>query len=162
MARRTKYLGFVVIVLGILSLVLGGVFVDQAVQKNHYVTSELRQQRITLGLTKEQIANGSLVDNAHEAQVAADTLEKHLQSIAPTYVDLTAANPSGKFDPTNTKDLTYAQGLNLRNSMDTAVLAFGVIQESLATGIALIIIGLAIGLVGLVLLVLRERSPVQQ
>ena len=82
MTRRTQYLAVVVVVLGIASLVIGAAFVGLAAQKNNYVISALRQQKVTLGLTKEQIANGEVVDNAQAAQVAAETLTKHLQSIA--------------------------------------------------------------------------------
>jgi len=159
MTRRTQYLAMVVVVLGIVSLVLGAVFLGVAAQKNNYITTALRQQNITVGLTKEQIANGEVVDNAHKAQVAAEKMSKDLQSIAPTYGALMTANPGGKFDPTNLTDLKYAQGLNLENALNMAVLSYGVVQETTATGVALIVIGIAVGATGLMLFRLGKKTP---
>jgi hypothetical protein len=157
--RRTQYLSMLVVVLGIASLVIGAAFIGLAAQKNNYVVSALRQQNVTLGLTKEQIANGNVVDNAQEAQVAAETLSQHLQSIAPTYGDLMKANTTGKYDPTDPNDLKYTQGLNMENSFNLAVLSFGVIQETTATGATLIVIGIAIGVSGLKLFSLDKKTP---
>lgn len=159
MVRRTKYLAMIVVVLGIVSLVMGAAFIGLAVQKNNYVVSALRQQKVTLGLTKDQIANGEVVDNAQKAQIASDTLGQHLQSIAGgTYSDLMVANKTGKYDPTDPKDLTYTQGLNMQNAFNLAVLSFGVIQETMATGAALIVIGIAVGATGLVLFRLNKKE----
>jgi hypothetical protein len=159
MTHRTQYLSILVVVLGIISVVIGAVFVGLAAQKNNYITNELRQQKVTVGLTKEQIANGEIVDNAQKAQVAAETIAKHLQSIAPTYGDLMALNPDGKYDPTNPDDLKYTQGLNMENSFNMAVLGFGVIQETTATGATLIVIGIAIGVIGLILFRIDKKAP---
>ena len=153
-----QYLAVLVVVLGIASLVIGAAFVGLAAQKNNYVVGALRQQKVTLGLTKEQVANGEVVDNAQAAQVAAETLNKHLQSIAPTYGDLMKANKIGKYDPTDPNDLTYTQGLNMENSFNLAVLSFGVIQESMATGAALIVIGIAVGATGFILFKLSKHA----
>jgi hypothetical protein len=134
------------------SLYLSAVFfIGLAVQKNDYLTSQLRAQNITLGLTQDQIAKGRVVDNMATAETAAATLAKHLQSIAPSYSDLMSANPSGKYDPTNPTDLTYAQGLNLENAMNMAVLGYGLVQETMATGGALAVIGIAVTALGGVL-----------
>jgi hypothetical protein len=157
---RTKYLAMSVLLLGIVVLAIGSVFIGLAYQKNAYITSALRDQKITLGLSKDQIAQGQLVDNAQSAQVAAETLNAHLKSIAPTYGDLMAANSAtgGKYDPTNPKNLTYTQGLNMENSLNIAVLGFGVIQETIAVGIVLIIIGLLAGATGLSLIRLTQKQ----
>jgi hypothetical protein len=158
MIRSTRYLAILVAVLGIASLVIGATFIGLAAQKNNYVVSALQQQKVTLGLTKDQIANGEIVDNAQEAQVAAETLRQHLQSIAPTYGDLMKANTTGKYDPTDLNDLKYTQGLNMENSFNLAVLSFGVIQETTATGTALIVIGIAVGATGLMMFRLNKHA----
>ncbi|HEX7475166.1 MAG TPA: hypothetical protein VF318_04305 [Dehalococcoidales bacterium] len=143
-----RKLALMVMALGIVSLVIGAVFIGLAFQKNNYVVSSLRAQGVTLGLTKDQIAAGELVDSAPEAQIAADTLATHLTSIAPTYGALMAKSKTGKFDPTDPTQLDYAQGLNMENTFDTVILGFGVIQATMATGAALIVIGLAVGVTG--------------
>lgn len=155
---KNRLLETIVIVLGVVSLVIGAAFINIAVQKNNYLVGQLRAQKITLGLTKDQIAKGGLVDNSQEAQLAAETLAKHLTSIAATYNDLMAANPSGKYDPSNSKDLTYTAGLNMENSFNLIVLGFGVVQQTAVTGATLAVIGIAITLAG-VILFRRKRVP---
>jgi hypothetical protein len=155
---KTKHLATIVALVGVVVVLIGAVFIGLAVQKNNYVTSALREQKITLGLTQQQIAAGKLVDNAASAQVAAETLGTHLKSIAPTYGDLMARNPSGKYDPANASNLSYTQGLNMENSMNLTVLSFGVIQETTVMGVTLIVLGLAVGLGGLVLVRLTQKQ----
>ena len=152
-----RKLSIKVILLGIVSLAAGGVYIGLGIQKNNYLVKQLKTQKVTLGLTAAQIANGDLVDNMQEAQVAANTLAEHLGSIAATYSNLMAANPNGKYDPTNATDLTYTQGLNMENSFNMIVLGFGVIQETEATGAILVVIGVAILLVGVILF--RKDKP---
>jgi len=144
-----KYIGMAIAALGVIGLAVGGVFVGVAVHENSYITTQMRQQAVTLGLTKDQVAKGEVVDNAAEAQVAASTLGEHLKSIAPTYGALTAK--SGKFDPTNATQLDYGQGLNLQNAMNLVVLGYGVDQLILGTGAALIVLGLGLGAAGILL-----------
>ena len=152
-----RKLAIIVMVLGILSVAAGGVYIGLGVQKNNYLVTQLRAQKVTLGLTSAQIAKGGLVDNMQEAQVAANTLAEHLGSIAKTYSDLMAANPNGKYDTTNASDLSYTQGLNMENSFNLVVLGFGVIQETEVTGATLVVIGAAILLVGVILF--RKEKP---
>jgi hypothetical protein len=155
---KIKNLAVLVLVLGIAGLVIGAAFIGIAIQKNNYVTGALRDQGITLGLTQQQIASGQVVDNAQEVQIAANTIAGHLTKIAPSYAALTKANKTGQFDPTNPTNLDYAQGLNLENSLNLAILSFGVIEEAMITGIALIIIGIAAGVSGLMLFRLGAKQ----
>lgn len=160
--RISRNLGLLVLGLGIVGLIIGMAFIGLAVQKNNLVTSELRAQNVTLGLSQEQINNGQVVDNAQTAQAAADILAKHLKSIAPTYGDLMTQNPNGRYDPSNPTNLTYTQGLNMENSMNLAVLSFGVIQVAEVTGGALVAIGFAVGATGLILIRLAQREKVAE
>ncbi len=140
-----------VLVFSVVVIAIGGVFIGEAINKQHFVTNSLKQEKITLLLTPQQIAAGDVIDNAAEAQAAADKIAADRRNIAPTYAALEKAS-GGRYDPTNTKDLDYSQAMVMENSLDMAVLSFGVIQESLATGIGLVIAGLAFGVTGLVLL----------
>jgi hypothetical protein len=157
-----KKLAMIVMVLGVISVAAGGVYIGLGMQKNDYLVKQLRAQDVTLGLTSAQVAKGDLVDNMQEAQVAANTLSEHLSSIAKTYTDLEAANPNGKYDPSNTTDLSYTQGLNMENSFNLVVLAFGVIQETEVTGITLLVIGAAIIFVGVILFRKDKSAPANQ
>jgi hypothetical protein len=160
--RISGHWGVVVLVFGIVGLIIGASFIGLAVQKNNLVAGELRAQNVTLGLSQDQIKAGQVVDNAQTAQTAASLLGQHLKSIAPTYGDLMAKNPGGKYDPTNPTNLTYTQGLNMENSMNLAVLSFGVIQIAEIMGGGLVAIGLAVGAIGLVLLRLAQKEKVAE
>jgi hypothetical protein len=160
-----KHISILATILGFISIVIGGIFIGIAQHENSYITSQLRDQGVTLGLTQDQIAKGEVVHNAAEAQTAAATLAKHLKSIAPSYSALMASNPSGRFDPTNPTDLTYGQGLNLLNSMNIVILGYGVVEAITGTGAALVVVGLGLATGGLIMLKLaakREEVRVKQ
>jgi hypothetical protein len=57
----------------------------------------------------------------------------------------------GKYDPTNTRQLTYAQAMNLENYLYLAVLGFGVVTIALGVGAFMVITGIALGLAGIIL-----------
>jgi hypothetical protein len=144
-----KGLSFLVIVLGIVSIVIGGIFLQQAFAKNDYLTTAMQQEQITLGIPSEQLAEGEVIDTAKEAEIAGDTVREHRHSIAPTYGDLLGG---AQYDPTNVTQLTYAQALNLENYLYLAVLGFGVTQIAMGAGAFMVVTGIALGVTGVVLL----------
>ena len=150
MLRTNRYLASLVLILGLISVVIGAVFIYQAVDKQNWISQAMAEEKVTLGLTDQQIQNGEVVDNAQKAQTAADTIREHRRSIAPTYADL-LANSGGRFDPTNPQHLSYSQALNMENYLYLSVLSFGVIQEITVTGIILIVIGIALGTTSIIL-----------
>jgi hypothetical protein len=119
-------LGILILLIGVVSIVIGTVFIGEAVSKNIWIKDTMKQEKVTLGLTQEQIVNGQVVDNAKDAQAAADKVRADRHQIADTYEDLIAPS-GGKYDPTNPKDLSYTQALNLENYLYMAVLSFGVV-----------------------------------
>jgi hypothetical protein len=154
--KGIRYLSTGIIALGMVVFILGGIFTVLAIQKNDFVTSSLRQQKLTLGLTKEQVSAGKLVDNVDSVMVAIVTLQDHLKRTAPTYGDLVASNKTGKFEPTDAANLSYAQGLNLITSLSLVALSFGVVQEILGTGIALLAVGAAVAGCGIAIFKLNR------
>ncbi len=70
---------------------------------------------------------------------------EHRRGIAPTYSDLLNGE---RFDPTNPKQLTYAQAMNLQNALTSAVLAFGLTSVLTLYGALLIVAGIAFILLG--------------
>jgi hypothetical protein len=46
--------------IGVISIVIGAVFVGQGVIKNNYLTTALRQEKITLGIPSDKIAECSI------------------------------------------------------------------------------------------------------
>jgi hypothetical protein len=143
-----RKLSIVAMGIGVASIVIGAVFISQGVVKNNYLTTELRQEKITLGIPSDEVANGEVVDNAKEAQAAADIMQEHRDEIAPNY---TALLDGKHFDPTNTTELEYAQAMNIENSLELVVLGFGVTQIVIVSGVFMILSGIAFNGIGVAL-----------
>lgn len=150
-----KTIGIIVLLLGLVGLGVGGAYIGIGVAKNNQVATSLRAEKVTLGISAEDVAKGQVVDTMSEAQKAADTLTTHRRSIAPTYSDLLGG---AKFDPSNLKQLSYAQGMNLQNYMYTAVLAFGLAQSIIANGAFMIATGLALVVAGFAIFKLGKKT----
>ena len=136
-----RKLAIVVILLGLIGIVMGGVFIAQGASKNSQLKEATREENITLGIETGELEKGEVIDNAKEAQIAGDTVREHRHGIAPTYGDLLGG---GHYDPTNPEQLTYAQAMNLENYLYLAVMGFGLIQVVIASGAFMIITGLAL------------------
>jgi len=144
-----------VLLAGVVGVVIGSVFIAQAVEKNNWMKEAMRVEKVTLGLDEAVVAKGEVVDSAEEAQVAGDVIREHRRNIASTYDELLAG---GRFDPTNPKQLSYAQALNMENYLYLAVLGFGVTTVIIGIGVFMIITGIALGGTGVVLLGLTRRT----
>ena len=141
-------------VFGFIGAVAGGVFIFQGFEKNDFLVSAMKQEKITLGLTTEQIQQGQIVDNAAAAQAAADKIREDRHSIAPTYNDLLGGE---QFDPSNPKEITYMQALNLENYLYMAVLSFGVVQIAEGAGAFMVITGIVGIITGLIFYFLLKK-----
>ena len=153
--KTIKMAAIIVLLLGIVGLGIGGAFVGIGFAKNNQIATYLRAEKVTLGLSAADIAKGKVVDGLSTAQNAAQMLTKHRQSIAPTYNDLLGGQP---FDPTNVKEATYAQAMNLQTNIYTAVLAFGLAQSIMANGAFMLATGIAFVVVGIVLYRLAKKT----
>jgi hypothetical protein len=157
MNKIIKNLSILILVFGAVALIMGIVFIYEGVSKKAFLTDTMKQENIklsALGVTGSK-AN-EIIDSQETAQIAGDTVRGHRHSIAPTYSDLLAG---GKFDPTNPKDVTYAQALNLENYLYLGVLSFGVTDIAVAAGGYMIVIALALGATGFILFRLAQMSP---
>ncbi len=144
----TRNIARLLMVLAVASLVLGIVFVVQGITKDAYLKEAMRQENVTLGLPEDAVARGEVIDSLDKAEKAADTVREHRRGVAPSYNELLG---EGRFDPTNPQHLTYAQAMNLENYLYLAVAAFGLTMLSTASGVFMIIIGFAVGGIGLAL-----------
>ncbi len=150
MNKMVRNLSIVILVLAAIALIIGVAFVYQGASKQALLTSIMKQEDVKLsdlGATGPK-AN-EIIDNGETAQIAGDTVREHRHAIAPTYSDLLAG---GKFDPTNPKDVTYAQAMNLENYLYMGALSFGVTTIAMAAGGFMIVVALALGATGFVLL----------
>jgi hypothetical protein len=145
--KMLKYIGLAVLALGLVAIVIGGIFIGEGIMKNNLIVDRMNVEQVSLNLDPNNPTIFTSINNAEDAQKAADLIAEHRRSIAPTYQDLLSLT-GGRFDPTNATELTYAQAMNLENYLYMAVTAFGLIQATLANGVFMVIVGLAIGLVG--------------
>ena len=141
--------------LGLVAAVFGGVFIGLSVAKNNQLVTAMRQEQVMLPLhPEEENAPPALIDNAAKAQSAGDIIREHRRGIAPTYQDLLG---QGRYDPTNPRHLSYSQALNMENYLYLAVVGFGLIQAVMASGVFMVVTGLALGGTGVVLYKLGGR-----
>jgi len=144
----TRGLAILVLFLGVVAVVIGAVFIAQGMAKDNLLVTAMQQEKITLGIPSEELAEGEVIDSAKEAEVAGDTVREHRHGIAPTYGDLLGEE---KYDPTNPQQLTYAQALNLENYLYLAVLGFGITQLAIGSGSFMVVTGIALGGTGVAL-----------
>ena len=135
------------IVLGAIVLIMGAAFIIEGAVKYNYLQDNMRLEKITLFFIPDA-PKDEIVDTPKETLEAGDTIREHRRTIAPTYGDLLG---KGHYDPTNPKQLTYAQALNLENYLYLAYVGFGITQIVILIGIFMIITGVAIGGTGMTL-----------
>ena len=140
MNAKVRNLGLVVIIFGLISLAIGIVFVQQGFDKEAWLLQAMKQEQIEM-----PDGSGSIVDNAVLAQAAGDLVREHRRGIAPTYGDLLGGE---HFNPTDPKQLTYAQALNLENYLYLAVASFGIFTVVKVTGVFMIVVSAALGATG--------------
>jgi hypothetical protein len=144
-------LGVIVLGAGIASVVLGH-------SNASTVANQLKSQQVSLRVFNTDAPATAVVSNAAEARQAADKINEDLKSIAPSY----AALLGGKhFDPTDPKQLSYAQGINLTNSLNLAALAFGLTTVLTFNGIIFIVIGLALIAIAVAVWLWHRRERVK-
>ncbi len=143
--KTVKFAGLIVLVLGLVGVVIGGTFLGMGIAKNKLIVDRMNVEKVSLALDPNQPQVYTQINNAAEAQKAADTIAEHRRAIAPTYQDLLKG---GRFDATNPTHLTYAQAMNLENYLYMAVTAFGLIQVAMASGGFMIVTGLALIVTG--------------
>ena len=132
-----RNLGILVILFAVVLLAVGIVFVQQGFSKEAFLVDAMKQEQITASGVED------IVDNATKAQEAGDIVREHRHGISPTYGDL--LGEGGRFDPTDTTQLSYAQALNLENYLYLAVASFGLFTIVKVVGASMIVISLALG-----------------
>ena len=147
-----KNLAILVLLMGVVAVILGAVFIGQGVTKDNQLKEVMRVEHVTLGIESE--LEGEVIDSLPEAQKAGDTIREHRRGIAPTYSELLG---EGRYDPTDPKQLTYAQAMNLENYLYLAVVAFGLTQSVVASGVFMVVTGIALGGTGVALYQLNKR-----
>jgi hypothetical protein len=151
MSRLGRFISIAVIGLGIAAMVMGVAFVVEGQSKANYIKKEMRAEQVTLArLGVEGADPDNVIDSAAEAQKAADIVKEHRHSIAPTYADLMALSPTGRYNPDIPQHLTYNQAMNLENYLYMGVASLGLTTVTIVSGICMIVLGLGLALTGFV------------
>ena len=135
------------IVIGAIGVIMGAAFIIQGAVKYEYLKDNMRLEKITLFFIPDA-PKDEVVDSPNEALMAGDTIREHRRTIAPTYTELLGGK---KYNPTNPKQLSYAQALNLENYLYLAFVGFGITQIVIVSGIFMVLMGVAIGGTGITL-----------
>lgn len=141
-----KGVALLVLVVGLVSLVLGGFFIHQGFDKANLITEAMRAQEITYGGAGGAIVG--IVDNRAEAQVMSDILLEHSKEYG-SYTSL------GRDDPNRQ---TILNALTMVNSLQMAVMGYGLTDVVKASGAFMILVGFAF--VAIAVPALRQRRQV--
>ena len=144
-----RKLAVLILFLGLVAIAIGAVFVFEGVSKNNLITERMNTENVSFALDPNNPSQLTSIRTGTDAQKAADTIASHRRAIAPSYQALLG---NGRFDPTNPTDLVYAQAMNLENYLYLAVVAFGLIQVTMAAGAFMLVTGIALAGTGLALL----------
>ena len=139
----TTYLRVMVLLLGLVVIAAGIVFAVEATSVRAEITGELRTEQITLGINEALAANGKVVDGATEAKLAFETIREQRYDNWGTYDDTERGSPEPD---------SYIQALALENSLNLARAGYGVADLALYSGIAMIVMGVAISGTGVALI----------
>ena len=152
MAGATKKIGLIVMVLGILGFIVGAIFLFEGFYQQNSIINTMKSENITMGAFGGSPTE--LITSMSEARKAAETIREHRHNIAPSYGALLGG---AQFDPTNPKELTYAQAINLENYLYLGVTALGLTQVVLGSGGFMIIASLAIIAAGYSLFMIAKK-----
>jgi len=154
----SKYmpLSRIVMIMAVAALVIGIVFIAEGVSKANWIQDQMVAEKVSVSVFGGNVTTGGYIDNAAEAQAAADRIKEHRHSIAPSYGNLTSYGRSG-YDPTNTDPyppnptktigeemLDYTQALNMENYLYMGVFALGFTQAVTVIGVFMILVGIAL------------------
>ncbi len=138
MITVNRNLGRVVLLLGVVALVIGGVFIGQGIVKNNMITEAMQGERITYGGAEEI---DGVIDTASEAEMMAGVLREHRMEMG-VYSELDREDPQRE---------TILRAMTMENSLNLAQLGYGVVTVVIVSGVFMVIIGLAVSGTGLML-----------
>lgn len=155
----SKYmpLSRIVMIMAVAALVIGIVFIYQGVSKASWIKDQMVAEQVSVAVYGGNATTGGYIDNAAEAQAAADRIKEHRHSIAPSYGNLTSYGTNGQYDPTNPNPyppnpkitigqamLDYTQALNMENYLYMGVFALNFTQVVMVIGVFMILVGIAL------------------
>ena len=142
--KGLRLLAVAVMLGGLVSLVIGIVFIAQSVSVKALVTEGLADEGQTSQLPaegEEGYFEGNVVDTAKEATAVADYLLGHMHNT----ISEDGTDRYNNLPRDSEERASYLDGFSLVTGLNLAVTAFGVAQIALAAGVVMITSGLALG-----------------
>ncbi len=152
--KGLRLLAVAVMLAGMVSLVIGIVFIVQSVSVKAMVTEGLAAEGQTSQLPEEGeegYFEGNVVDTAEEAAAVAEYLLGHMRGEDGKTTYRTTERGSDE-------RASYLDGFSLVTGLNLAVMGFGVVTIALAAGVVMITTGLALGGAGVGLYRLSGRE----
>jgi len=130
--KRHMWMG--ALALGLLFVGLGILFIYTGMEAKNMITNELVAQDISLGNDAVEFGGtpGDLVNNASTAEIEAKIIALHTDGKYGVYSSL------DRDDPHRAEILT---GLPLRNSLNMAVMGYGLANLAIGTGALIVLMG---------------------
>ena len=150
MTAVKRYIPWAVILVGIVSVVMGIVFIATGVKSKNFIASEMQLEKSTYGgQPVKLLADGTVVDvdatidgfvdTAYEAMIMGDTIKAH-RSGSGYYTELDRTDPARA---------TILDGMTIESSLNLARMGFGLADFAMGAGVTLLIIGVGFGAIGL-------------
>jgi hypothetical protein len=149
----SKNIGMAVMLLGVVCLVVGGIFIWQSFSVKSNVVNTMRLMNESYAGTPEYItADGEIheysrqidgvIDTQWEAKEVTDTLMAHRLSEYPPFTSMDRDDPDRA---------TVIQGISMETALTAAQMGFGISTMALGIGAFMLVTGVALGGTGLVL-----------
>ena len=148
METVSKFAVVIAVTLGIGMVVLGSIFIFMGLDAKSEIRDALVKEQVVT--SKDAPIPGVLVEDAATAKAQQDAIESHTFGRWGPYSSLDREDPN--------RD-TYITGLTIRNSLNLAVVGFGVADLAVAMGAVTIVLGLIIGGLAVPVHLLVVRRP---
>ena len=151
MPRVSKFAVVVAIGMGIAMMVIGSIFIVMGVDAKGEITEALLKERVIT--SKDAPIPGVLVEDAETARSQAAAIESHTFGRFGPYSSMDRDDPNRE---------TYLKGLTLRNSLNLAVVGFGISDMAVGLGAVTIVLGLIIAGLAIpvhLLMMKRHEAP---
>ena len=130
----SKKLAIIVLLVGAVSVVMGGIFIFQGIDKGNLVIEAMCLEKVEYGGADGTIEG--IVDTPEEAQVMAGILREHRMENYGYYTELARDDP---------KRDGILKAMTMENALNLAQVGYGLSQVVILTGIFMVIIGLTLG-----------------
>jgi hypothetical protein len=131
-----RKLAMIVIAVGLVAVVIGGLFIGLGFQKSQLITDKMAEQAITYTGAGGDIQG--IIDTPQEAEVMANVMSEHLKGIG-NYSELPRDDP---------KRAQILQGMTIENSLQLAVMGSGLTDVVKGSGAFMILVGGVFALIG--------------